>query len=132
MLDPGVGGNRSKQQGAVAMGGVALEAKQGRRFFGGEIDHHRALGDGFGKLELACINTLQVVVAAGAGGGTAVRRRPERAQVDIVDSDLVQCALSGVLEKPGRRERGRARTSIMRCTPAPVSAAINSATVAPS
>ena len=27
-------------------------------------------------------------------------------------------ALSGVLEKPGRRERGRARTSITRSTPA--------------
>ena len=40
--------------------------------------------------------------------------------------------LSGVLENPGRRDSGSARTSITRSTPALRSAAMNSGTVVPS
>ena len=50
----------------------------------------------------------------------------------IIDSGFGKALLSGVFEKPGRRDSGSARTSITRSTPASFSAARNSSIVAPS
>ena len=62
-----------------------------------------------------------------------LRGGAERLQVNIIDSGFCQAPLrSGVLEKPGRRDSGSARTSITRSTPAFCSAARNSGTVVPS
>lgn len=90
----------------MAAGGIALVAEQGARLFRRELEHLRALGDRFGELELAGVDASEVVMAAGAGGGAALGRGTEGAQVDIVDSSLGQRVAERRLRETGAARIG--------------------------
>jgi hypothetical protein len=70
--------------------------------------------DGFGQFELPGIDAFQRGVVVRPRGGAAWASAPA----------------SAVLEKPGRRESGRARTSAKTSTPAPFKAPITASSVA--
>ena len=70
---------------------IALVTKQSTGFFPGEADHLRAFSDRFGQLELAGIDSLEVIVPTCSSGGTPIGGRSERAKMDVVDSNLRQC-----------------------------------------
>ena len=76
--------DRGKQKGAVALGRVPLITKHRARLFACEVEHLGTLRNRFRKLELPGIDSNQIIVTPGSGGGPSVGRRAERAKVDIV------------------------------------------------
>lgn len=87
------------------------------------------MSDGFGKLQLAGVDPIEVFGPSGPRRRPPVGRGAEHSQVDLVDPDFRQLVPEQVHGKSGRRELGTARTSMTRSTPASFSAARNSATV---
>lgn len=74
----------------MAGGRIALVAEDRTRFFLGKIDHLSALGHRFRKLELSGVYPLEIVFAASPRRGTAIRRSPKSAKVEIFDPGLGQ------------------------------------------
>ena len=116
----------------MAVHRVALETKQSARHFRCQHSHRRGLSLRLGQLELAGIDQLQRRDVALLGRVAAGLGRAERLEMDVSDSDLGKSCGSDVLEKPGRRDSGKARTSMTRRTPTAVNTARKSGIVAPS
>src|SRR6185312_10962703 len=70
--------NSIKEEGAVAMRRLALHAQQRARFLAREREHLGRLHDRLGKLELAGVDALQIVMPARSRRSSSLRRRAER------------------------------------------------------
>ena len=90
MLDLGVAGDRLKKQCPVAMRGVAFEAQKRAGLLFRQRNHLRRLGDRLRKLELSCVNPLEIGMASSSGGTTPFSRRSKRFEVTIFDACFFQ------------------------------------------
>src|SRR5262245_5874131 len=69
---------------------VALVTKQRTWLLVRQVNHLRALGHRFGKLELPGVDAFEIRVATCPGRRSTICRSAERAEVDVIDSGLGQ------------------------------------------
>jgi len=74
----------------MAAARVALVTKQSARLLARQLEHLRPLGDRFGKLELAGVNALELLVPPLARRLAPPGRGAKGAQVNIVDASVCQ------------------------------------------
>ena len=74
----------------MALGRIALVAKQSTGPFFSEADHLRAFSDRFGQLELAGVDSLEVFMPPRSSGRAPICGCSERAKMDVVDPSLRQ------------------------------------------